>query len=129
MSDSTIPNRSVSLTLGSVVVTSSFQSALMAAAHREGLSVPELLLSTVAERLEANGLKFNGVFRAGDREQAAEDPFDGDDSRVTLNLGSMFISKAAAAAFDRYRPKGMFNRDWAVRLMKEDVLRRARAGK
>ncbi|MFK0339191.1 hypothetical protein ACIQT7_18135 [Agrobacterium deltaense] len=47
-------------------VTSSFRAALFAAASRAGISVNEFVLTATAERLNAAGSRFSGVFEPGD---------------------------------------------------------------
>ncbi|WP_421445675.1 hypothetical protein [Agrobacterium tumefaciens] len=47
-------------------VTSGFRTALFAAAGRAGVSVNEFVLTAAAEKLNASGTRFSGVFAHGD---------------------------------------------------------------
>lgn len=52
-------------------VTSSFRTNLFAAASRAGVSVNEFVLTAAAEKLQASGSQFSGVFEPGDVGRAA----------------------------------------------------------
>lgn len=50
-------------------VTAGFRSALFDAAGRAGVSVNEFVLTAAAEKLQASGLAFSGVFWPGDLKE------------------------------------------------------------
>lgn len=56
----------VNLMLNGGRVTSTFRAALFAAANRAGVSVNEFVLTAAAEKLQASGSDFTGLFRPGD---------------------------------------------------------------
>lgn len=59
----------VNLMLNGGRVTATFREALFDATAREGLSVNEFCLKAAAEKLQASGKHFSGVFRPGDVER------------------------------------------------------------
>jgi hypothetical protein len=52
-------------------VTRSFREALFEAADRHGLTVSEFALRAAAEKLQASGRQFTGVFRVNDIPETA----------------------------------------------------------
>lgn len=64
--------RPVQVMLTGARVTSGFRSALFAAASRAGVSVNEYVLTAAAEKLQAAGVRFSGVFASGDLLRSSE---------------------------------------------------------
>ncbi|WEZ84645.1 hypothetical protein P6U16_08755 [Rhizobium sp. 32-5/1] len=59
-------DRPATLALGTSRVTTTFRDALDDAANRSGISTHEFVLRAAAEKLQASGRHFSGLFSPGD---------------------------------------------------------------
>lgn len=110
----------VTLSLKPSLVDPSFRNAVFAACHRAGWSIEHFLFRAAADRLQREGVLFDGVFRPGDLDEARAE-----EERIAALIAAKQAKKQHQDDFNRR----MAEKEEAMRIEAAEAHKRKVAGR